>query len=154
MAEIPVDVQETPFRPPFRDRMTVVDKTYHQPAQGEAFCCEVTFERTLMSDESVYSRKKRAGEEWQPLDCGWITEDSGRVGMLIVRNDEGKNLQRLPSDDEKAALAQKVLEVGTHDLPLFVVPPGESLRATPAETPLYVRCLGGECHYTVFAFPN
>jgi hypothetical protein len=155
--------------PQFRDRMTVVEKIYHQPANGEAFCCETTFERTLNDEESVYSRKVKATEEWKPLDYGWITENNQKVGMLVIRNDEGKNIQRLPSDEEKVELAGKILEIGclqaaqesTGDrhcvfVPLFHILPGESMRGVPANQDIQVRSLkgSGQISYTVFAFPN
>lgn len=160
--------------PQFRDRMTVVEKVYHQPKNGEAFCCETTFERHLNDEESVYSRKKKATEERQPLDYGWITENNQKVGMLVIRNDAGKNVQRLPSEEEKVELAKKILEVGclvsvpaevypqeiaVHEtfVPLFWILPGESMRGVPADSSrLQIRSLkgGGPVAYTVFAFPN
>lgn len=142
-------------RPPVRDRMTVVDKVYHQPMNGgDAFCCETTFERWLDSDESIYSRRSKVGEEWKALHFGWFTDEGTSVGMLVLRNDVGRNPQVIPSDEEKSDLSQMGLEIGFHDLPLFVVPPGESMRAVPSGEQLYVRCLGGECSFTVFAFPK
>ena len=146
-------IRVTP-RPPLRGRMTVVDKVYHQPMKGEAYCCECTFERWLDDDESVYSRKIRASEGWKQIHLGWFSDDGKPVGMLVIRNDEGKYLQRIPSEEEKVSLSEKVLEVGTHDSPLFLVSPGESLRAVPSGQNLFVRCLGGECSFTVFAFPK
>lgn len=140
--------------PPLRDRMTIVEKVYHQPQTGEAYCCETVFERWLDDEESVYSRKMKVSEEWKLLHFGWFSDDGKPVGMLVIRNDEGRDLQRLPSDEEKTKTASLILEIGVHDLPLFDVFPGESFRATPSGQDLYVRCLGGECSFTVFAFPK
>lgn len=147
-------------RPPLRDRMTVVDKVYHQPQNGDAYCCETTFERWLNDEESVYSRKIKVGSEWKLLHLGWFTDDSKPVGMLVMRNNEGTHLQALLSDEEKDQLSKRVLEVGVsigdrdEFVPVFLVPPGESNRVVPSATPLCVRCLGGECSFTVFAFPR
>ena len=153
-------------KPMFRDRLTVVDKVYHQPKTGEAFCCETTFERWLDHEESVYSRKMKVGKDWQLLKFGWFTDEAKPIGMLVIRNDEGQYRQTLPTDEEKAETAEKVLEVGVviiappvipdedEFVRVFLVPPGMSNRVIPADTPLYVRCLGGECSYTVFAFPK
>ena len=141
-------------RPMFRDRLTVIDKVYHQPKTGEAFCCESTFERWLDHEESVYSRKMKAGEAWQLLKLGWFTDEEKTVGMLLIRNDEGSHRQTLPTDEEKAETAKKVLEVGVQGISLFVIPPGESFRGVPSGQDVYVRCLGGDCSYTVFAFPK
>lgn len=181
---------------PLRDRMTVVDKVYHQPMKGgDAFCCETTFDRWLNSEESVYSRKMKVGNEWKKLHLGWFTDEGKPIGMLVIRNDEGKHLQVNLSDEEKTELAKKVLEVGTvirphrldgvaadvlhttcvnpdvsgqlteavkeilkkwlpQSITLFYVHPGEAMRGSPSGVELYVRCLNGDCSFTVFAFPG
>lgn len=183
-------------QPAIRDRLTVVDKVYHQPMSGgEAFCCETTFDRWLDSDESVYSRKIKVGSEWKRLHFGWFTDESKPVGMLVIRNDEGKHLQANLSQEEKTNLAKKMLEIGilpdtsqigvltarllqvtsinpdvsgslaeavrtilretiTQSMTAFLVPPGESMRGVPSEVDLHVRCLHGDCSFTVFAFPK
>lgn len=143
------------IKPPFRDRMTVVEKVYHQPKDGEASCFETVFEQFLDSDESPYSRRTKVSEEWQELKYGWLTDDERPVGMVCVRNEEGRYLQRNPSDEERQVMSAKVLEIGTHDLAIHQVLPGQTARFTPVpEVPLYIRCRDGECSYTLFAVPR
>lgn len=143
------------------DRLTVVETVYHQPWGEEPVAVESRFSRDLQTRNQLFERRCRVGEDWQPLECGWL----GEAGMLVIENREGRFLQRVPTDEEREAAAAKVLEVGwepdgatMHDPPAtaqWIIPPGESIRGQPATLKsLRLRCRSGECRFTVYLLPE
>lgn len=141
------------------DRIVVVESVYHQPFGAEASAVESRFTRRLKTVEQVYVRQSSVGEEWQPLDHGWIKE----CGMLVVQNNEGRALQVNLADDEREALSKKVLEIAylvPKDLTApaagrFLILPGESIRVHPSPIEkLHVRSQSGIARFTVNAFPR
>ena len=145
-----------------KSRLTVVGRVYHQQYGKSPSEIESRFDRELESREQVYTRCLEATEGWQRLDCGWL----GRVGMLVIRNEEGKLQGQNPTDAELERAARKVLEVTYSRGPLkgnrndtnrlcWLIMPGESMRALPTHpTKLYVRCQSGTAEYTVFLVPQ
>lgn len=137
--------------PEVKDRLTIVECVYHQPFGEQPTVVEHRYSRELESKEQVYERRVTIGENWQPLDTGWIE----RLGLLVIANHEGHGLQRAPSDDERAAIAARVVEVGLDGRAIWLVLPGESMRATPATlSGLQVRCQRGEARCTIHAYPR
>ena len=157
-AETPQEL--TPRQVP-KDRLVVVETCYHLPWEGEPVSVDERYSRDLSTHEQLYERRCRVGEAWEPLDLGWLTG----VGMLVLSNQEGRNLQTRPTPEEQAEMDGRVLEVGWQpreatqfDSPpfaLLLVPPGESLRIVPATTDgLIVRCRRGTCKFVVYAWPE
>lgn len=134
------------------DRLTVVEYVYHQQMGREASMFESRFSRALGDHEQPYERQVTVGEDWQSLDCGWVE----RVGMLVLRNEEGRHMQLNPTAEERRAIAGRVVEIRTKDQPAaWLVHPGESLRACPADAAgLEVRCQAGEARVTIHAIPG
>lgn len=137
-----------------QDRVTVVEKVYHQTAGEEPFAVENTFSRNLKTQEQPYSRRCTATEEWQPLDCGWL---KGNVGMLIISNLAGTGLTTIPSGDERAEIEKQVLEICDEDCVdgAWLIPPGEAMRGIPKDASrLCVRCQSGSIKYKLSLIPS
>lgn len=149
----PAEITGMPvLSPPPNNRLTVVETVYHQTFGEQPVSVESRFERELQSDEQMYQRRKIATEEWQPLDLGWVEE----VGCVVAQNTEGQFLQLIPTPEQRAENAKKILEVAY--LPaagmVFYVPPGESLRLYPSHPKqLVIRCQAGTVKYTVNIIP-
>jgi len=136
---------------PIRDRITVIDRVYHQRLGEEAQEFPCTFSRELETTEQPYTRQLVATEEWKPLDHGWIE----RVGMLIVVNQEGRFLQTNPSKEQKDEAAKKILELQYEGSAWsWLIPPGESFRGMPGDiTNLLIRSRSGTIKFTVHVLP-
>ena len=139
--------------PEIRDRITVVETVYYQPQGDDATAIDGSYSRELNSHEQIYRRNCEVGEEWEPLDSGWID----RAGLLVVKNTEGLNQQRMPTGEEKEELKRKVLQIaykGEEDC-CWLIPPGESMRGLPSHIKcLVVRCKRGTCSFSVHVIPD
>jgi hypothetical protein len=134
--------------------MTVVEHVYHQ-VSGERPVEAPTrgYDRALQSDGGSFLRSLIADETWRPLNLEWVPEP----GLLCIYNREGSNLPTLPSEEEKADIARRVLEVSySVDGELgWEIPPGESMRGIPTKAKeLMVRSRHEVIRYTVFAIPR
>lgn len=142
-----------------KDRITVVDMLYHQRVDKKIRLIESRFSRELEISKQPYEREFEATEEWQPLDCGWL---EGKVGMLAITNDEGRFLEVIPTEEEREAVALKVLEIAydpgdpNHHIPgSWLVPPGESMRGSPSHAEsLEIRCQSGTAKFTLHLLPK
>ncbi len=136
-----------------KSRLTVVESLYHQASGEEGVMVSSSFSRNLESDDQAYGpRRLKATEEWQPLDCGWVEE----IGMISVTNEEGKHLQVNPTEEEKEALAKKVLEISLSPRAswYFLIPPGESFRGYPSAQKLWIRSQSGITRFSNFVIPR
>lgn len=136
-----------------KNRLTVVEKVYHQVmGEGATDMVDNRFYRELKTEEQVYQRKLKATEEWQKLDCGWITE----CGMLAIKNEEGLFHNTLPTPEERAEVATHVLELGIGAQEAsWQVLPQESMRGCPMSLQsIYVRCRHGTAKFTLTLFPE
>jgi hypothetical protein len=145
-----------------RDRITVVEQVYHRPADGgEPTVAETRFSRELASQEQPFERRAKVGEDWQPLEHGWLES----AGMLLISNEEGRHLQVNPTDEERLSISRRVLELiyAMEDDELLVpqssctwlIPPGESMRAYPSDVSrLCVRCQSGVARFTLRLYPR
>ncbi len=134
-------------------RLTVVETVYHRPAEEEPTCVESKFSRALRTHEQPYSRKLTATEEWQSLDCGWLEACSS----LSIQNEEGRHLSIHPSEEEKADLAKRIIEISYTSLGYdkWLILPGESMRGCPASLKsLMVRCQHGKAKFTLNLIPE
>lgn len=145
-------------------RLTVTDVVYYQHPEGAPLSLESRFTRLVEGDDEPYSRRCRVGEQWEPLDSGWI----GKVGHLALRNDEGKFTQVIPTVEQREAAMKKVVELGVLvqpapgipiaiDLivPVATIIVGESLRLTPTNfSALRVRSLSGVARLTIIVCPG
>jgi hypothetical protein len=83
---------------------------YHQHPGDE------TMERnsqawTVLENNEVeaYTRRKKASELLEPIDCGWIEDD--QVGLVLIENLAGKGKSVSPTDEEKKLVESSVLEL-------------------------------------------
>ena len=136
------------------DRLTIVEQIYHRPMDEEPTLFERRYSRELETRDEVYQPKKpKVGQEWQPVDTGWL---GSRVGMLIVANEEGKSLKTIPSPEELAEIRARVVEVSYAGCPdTFLVPPGESFHGYPSDpSRLRLRCRSGVAKCVVLLIPE
>lgn len=132
------------------DRLTVVDNVYFVGRDGPGDQFSSRFDRELKSGEQVYHRVRQvAGPVWRPLDLGWCA-DCG-VGMILVRNDEGK-FAVAPTEEEREEMSRRVLLVGDYSHPWRVLP-GESMRGLPSFVPSVRSETGGPVQYSVVVVP-
>ena len=144
------DEQEQPKLTPARDTLTVVETVYHQPAGEEPTAVSVQFVRPLETQEQPYVRKIKVGEQWQPLDLGWVEQP----GMILLVNDEGKFTQVNPTDEERAEAESKVIAVG-NDSGSWLVYPGSCFRGEAAPfSDVAVRCKSGVARATIHVYPR
>lgn len=150
-------------------RLTVVDSVYHAAGKGEPTVAAHKFMRVLVGDEQPFTRWSKAIPEWTALETGWLTTAS----MMVLVNEEGpQNFQVRLSEEQKAEIAARVIEVGVKPvvpagrtmhsppicrdvIPAFRVRPGESCRVEPAELgSLFLRCTGGVARYKLVLLPE
>jgi hypothetical protein len=132
------------------NRLTVTEGIYHMGHDVPTSGTYATFSRQLEGNDQPYIRRLTVGRDWQPVDFGWIGE---RVGMLSISNEEGKFLQRNPTEEEKKALAAMVIEVTVSGDADWLILPGETMRGTPAKKNIRVRCQGGDAKVVVTVIP-
>lgn len=132
------------------DRLTVVESVYHQRAGRDPIAIHHRWDRTLSDSEQSYSRELNITEQWQPLDCGWITT----AGMLIIANEEGQFLQTIPTDEDRQAAMKRIVELRCGDSPPWLVLPQECFRGQPSDvSSIQLRCQHDSARCTVHLIP-
>jgi hypothetical protein len=133
--------------------LIVVATVYFRPADGgQPTAREARWSRPLEGAEAPYVRTLQATTAWQALDTGWIEQS----GFLVVTNDEGPARLVQPTEEERAAVAARILEIATHDgeTAAWLVQPGEALFCHPADARrLRLRCQAGTARCTVALYP-
>jgi len=144
-------------------KLTIVETVYFQapnedPQQFSNNVLRVLTDVEEGEDpEQPYVRNLTADKEWTPLDFGWLTDN---VSLFIVRNNEGKFSQVIPTEEMRATSNSKHIELGVYfdetiEETGLVVLPSETLRATPKPSAkFFVRCLNGKAKFTLQAFPR
>lgn len=104
------ELQPTPWRLA-NPRITVNEKVYFQPMDDKAVMVETVFSIDVQTEEQLYQRgplKLKAG--WQPLYEGcWIPPQD--IGLIVISNLEGKNLQKIPTKAEIVEMTNRVIEI-------------------------------------------
>jgi hypothetical protein len=141
---------------PINDRITVVERVYHQIIGEQATSVESRYSFDLETTEQPYKRIGSIGDqEWEPLDFGWLGTN---VGLILLSNEEGKYLQTNPTEEEQAETAQRVIEVSFQaGESSWIVPPRQSMRVmlSPYRSCLpLIRCRKGRARYVLHAFPS
>lgn len=135
-------------------RLVVIDVLYYQPPDNaNPSQHESRFVRPLLSDEQVYQRKFKVGsDKWQLIDTGWVTTPS----MVIISNDEGRNLQAIPDELESKAIKSRIVKLGFGvSSGVMIIPPGESIRFCPSDSKeVVLRCEYQSAKCTITVFPN
>jgi len=138
-------------------RITVVDSVYWSTEDGQPVQISSRFSRPLESEEQPYIRRITVGEEWQPLDLGWV----GKVGLLVLANEPTPRRVQPTAEERDEDDARVVLVVWDRNLPYagICIPPREDCRLRPImlagqeKVSLWIRCLNGITKVTVNAIP-
>lgn len=147
-------------------RLSVQESVSLSYPRQEAFAVSSRFSKFIHSPEQPFKRVlATVNEEWERLNFVWL--DGKPLGMLVIYNDEGKFLQVVPSPEEIAEAAKKILQVGfskngeVGPEPWIDVNPSgdgvtsESCRLVPTSpSSVYVRSLSGPIRYSFTAFPR
>lgn len=144
-------LQQPPQQP---SQLTVVQSLYHTSGEfGPTELPPSRFARQLQSSDQPYVRHVTVGEEWTPIDAGWVKD----CGMLCVFNREGESLAAIPTQEQAKQIALRVVELAfAADDPecFWLIRPGESFRGEPSGTrSLVVRCRKGSAKVTIAALP-
>lgn len=154
------------------NRIIVVEMVYHQSTEEQPTAIETRFARWLDSEEQPFIRRSKVGEEWQPLDTGWIDT----AGLILISNVEGTTtIQQQPSQQEQDSLTSRVLEIGlitpepvksnrtmysphqgpsTLIVPFAEIIPGETIRFSPVNLDrMRIRCRNGFGRYSIHVLP-
>lgn len=128
-------------------------QAFHQQPNAPPAVADPAWGRFVESDEQPWVRQLTVGPEWQALDCGWVE----RAGLMVLQNTEGKFPQVIPTEEERAAVAARVVELAYKPCPAFatwVVRPGAAHVGEPGDVKLLrVRCRSGTARCTLYLFP-
>lgn len=141
------------YKPP-KDRATIILRVHHQCQDEGVTTGGCSYDEELETDHEAYGRRLTVGEEWQPLDFGWVPVED--VGMVVVENLAGRNLRVNPTDDERREIADRVLEVRHEgDAHAYAIPPrgADSFRSTDPAS-LRIRSRKGETKYKIMVVPR
>lgn len=147
---------------PTRARVTVVSQFVHQlPGEPAHTPPKTRYYRWLVSDEDSYARTLRVGNEWTPLDLGWLKDSTTGYSLLVLSNAATERTTRSPTREEKIQLTARILEVGIVGtdgtvLDLAEIPVGEGgLSLSPRRIDRYrIRCVSSEGRYSIFLVPG
>lgn len=145
-------------------RLTFVETTYHYADEmSQPSCHDTSGVRTLGKDEQPYSRIIKVDESWQEIDGGWITEKGGNVGLVIIKNLEGKFTVN-PTAEQRLEVESRTVDIGLFNGSPVVtesanavqfVPVLESARINPVDfSSLRIRCRKGIAKVSVTVFPE
>lgn len=147
--------------------LTIVQNIYHQQEGMQPIHVESRISRKLSSDEQPYVRQLKVGEIWTPLETGWL----GECSILVIKNNEGRFTDKLPTPEQVEEAESKVLEIGFSTRgpsplnPKSIEPeviigaleilPRESHPIHPiALWSVYIRSRKGETRYSVTIIPR
>lgn len=136
--------------------LTFTAMIYHRESpRDEATCNDLRFVKLLQTQEQPYTRKKiSVGENWTPLDYGYL--NGLPISMILIRNEEGKNLQTIPTEQEKLDLSLKALELAVEGASEgFRVEVGAELPFVVRDFSLLrIRSLSGISRYSITVIPG
>lgn len=144
------------------DRVTLGAHIYHQHhgenPEGAALSGAVILNT---HEVEVYrSPKFKVGQDWKPLDTGWISRED--VGWVLLENLEGTNLTQNPTEAEAQAIRSRVvlIRIGPPASPDsddgWEALPGlwHLARVRAGSSPILVRCVEGQASCRVRVFPR
>lgn len=148
---------------------------YYGAGKSEHKSYNSTYSAACQMNEAPYERNLRVTQEWQQLDVGWFRDypDKQPEEMLLI-NEEGSLLQRIPTEEEKAEIASRIVEVGvatgelldtkvllhaSNTASIFqkvaIIKPGRSLRYSPQEIGrVWLRCRKGVARVSLILIPE
>lgn len=135
-----------------RSRIEVVEQIYLMQPREMPAGVENRWGRWLDTpEEQVFTRTCQVGEEFAPLETGWV-----EAASLVIVTNVPTRFQVMPTEAERAAADARVVELTCGEEPEWVLLPGETFRGSPSPAALgrlCVRCRQGKCKITVRAYP-
>jgi hypothetical protein len=103
-----IKVRPNDFKDIPNDRLTAnISVTYESTGeQPQQMSC--VFSELLQTESGeAYLRRVILNKKWTPLDCGFVENP----GTLVIDNRAGKFLKKMPSEGERKASAECVIEI-------------------------------------------
>ena len=149
------NVTPVPLKPrPIQDRLTVVLRVHHQYKMEQAVMAGGGYDDMLETSHEAYARRLQADEQWSEFDFGWIPNKD--VGIVVVENLAGKNLQLNPTEEQRKLIADQVLEVkhAGDSIPLLIPPRAPQAIYSPRPWLLRIRCQAKPTRYKITVLPR
>ena len=146
---IPTEEIHTPVLD--QDRLTARLDVYYEQSGTTPSQISASFVSLLpKSEEQVYTRKINIGEEWEPLDLGWVEN----VGTIVLENRKAI-FQTVPTKEETEAEEKKVVYIRNKKETIgWAIPAGGFFMAVTRGEEIEVRCLSGSTKAVVNVFPG
>jgi hypothetical protein len=135
------------------DRCTANINVYHEQHKLQPTHATAAFSSMLsQGGEAAYTRRVQVGEEWLPLDCGWLRDDAGAVLLTNQTREDG---DRVPTDAQREAVDAAVVEVCSGGTPWKLPPRGGFVFGIPVDVSmLRLRCVCGVATVGVHVCPR
>jgi hypothetical protein len=133
--------------------VTVVNKAYHQPGDSDPTCVETGYSYFLETDEQPFTRIHTVGEDWIPLQTGWLTDSS----LVIISNDGAKRANVVLTEEEEDERSKRFILVAFEDTsrPTIIIRPGRSAEFEPLTlNGIKIRCTKNSVRYTASILPR
>ena len=146
---IPTEEIHTPVHD--QDRLTARLDVYYEQIGATPSQVSCSFVSLLpKSEEQVYIRKIDIGEEWEPLDLGWVEN----VGTVVLENRK-KVFQTVPTEEEQESEEKKVVYIRNKKETIgWAIPAGGFFMAVTRGEEIEVRCLSGSTKAVVNVLPG
>lgn len=142
-----------------KPRMTVTGYVHYRLRDRQPVTVPIRFTRELEKAEQLFQRYGlEAKGDWAPLQVSWPEWES-KPAQIVISN-QAPEWSEVPTPEQRADAAAKILEVGvkigTQVVPFAWVRPGEtSFTLEPAPgAEYYVRCKSNGCKYNVYSVPT
>lgn len=148
----PITVRPPASQTKLLPRLTVVEQVSYQGEESGVVGSHAAYSRRLKTDEQPWVREFTLGDQWKPLECGWIEA----CGLMTLKNKgltATVELCFLPPDDlgPRTNWSPPKREPSAD----CYLPPGESMRVVPADVKrLRVRCREGSARCALTLYPE
>lgn len=157
-----LELSSNPFKNTSQSRLrerhlTIVQQTYLSGLDEEPTAHSASSSIPVSSQEQVYGpRKQTVGSDFKSLDLGWFKDSDEPIGVVLIENVEGTDLQTIPTPFEKAQIAGRILMVSlSDDGNCLLIHPGQT-QAVLCQNPkaLKIKCQSGNGRFKVTIFPG
>jgi len=153
----PMPKNTTTEMPDYKEpnRITMVLQFHHQCLGDKPTSVHSSGHVMLESTEEPNSKRFEVGEEWTPLKFGDLDPD--KCGFFTVENLEGKHYIVNPTEAEKLATAERIIEVSmtADSSESNLVLPGWAMPFYPKSAKkVMIRCAKGKASVRTTVFPK